>query len=232
MNTIKSVIKNNRHNSRKQTKQWQKSTTQIMSDSVIDFSSVVPGTVVQAVKIDGVYYMPRRDIIMAVCDKNANDASNVWTRDLTKDDKNELKLYMKYHQFQGPGFGETEVLSAEGCVLLIMMLPCKFAKSMRLNASNLVTCFISADPTLLTDLEVNCKRGREASCAEFIKEAVEEYNHAHKRTRTELPAVSYVYGTVSDAFPDLVKIGRTTDINARLSSGNTFCAPSPHVVVA
>ena len=30
----------------------------------------------------------------------------------------------------------------------------------------------------------------------------------------------------------LVKIGRSEDVRARLSSGNTFCAPAPHVVVA
>lgn len=203
-----------------------------MSESIIDFSAIVPGTSVRAVKIDGTYYMARRDVIMAVCKKNASDASTVWTRDMTDEDKMELQTHMRRYKFGGSGFGETEVLDAEGATLLIMMLPGKFAKSMRLKAAKLLSRFISADPMLTEELEVNRKRGREASCVAFVKEAFEEYNHAHKRKRTEMPVASYVYGTVSVAFPGLVKIGRTADIKDRLSSGNTFCAPSPHVVVA
>lgn len=202
-----------------------------MAESIIDFSSIVAGTTVRAVKIDGVYYMPRRDIIMAVCNCDMKAASDIWTRRLT-DDKNELEAYMKVHQFSGTGQSATEVLAVEGCILLIMMLPGKFARSMRLKACKLVSRFINADPTLISDLEINNKRGREASCVAFVKEAFEEYNQSHKRTRTELPAVSYVYGTVSHVFPGLVKIGRTADINARLCAGNTFCAPSPHILVA
>jgi hypothetical protein len=40
-----------------------------------------------------------------------------------------------------------------------------------------------------------------------------------------------VYGTQSEAFPSL-KIGRATSLKERISSGNTFCAPAKHVVVA
>ena len=36
----------------------------------------------------------------------------------------------------------------------------------------------------------------------------------------------------SDAFPGLIKIGRTDDLNARLKALNTSCAPSPHHYVA
>jgi hypothetical protein len=42
-----------------------------------------------------------------------------------------------------------------------------------------------------------------------------------------MPAVSYVYATKSTAFPGLVKIGKSTNLQARLSSLNT----APHRVV-
>ena len=48
----------------------------------------------------------------------------------------------------------------------------------------------------------------------------------------EIPATSYIYATFSPAFPGLVKIGRSKHIKARLSSGNTFTAPAPHVLIA
>ncbi len=48
----------------------------------------------------------------------------------------------------------------------------------------------------------------------------------------EMPQVSYVYGTKSEAFPNLIKIGRTSNVSARLTSLNTGCAPAPHCIVA
>ena len=42
----------------------------------------------------------------------------------------------------------------------------------------------------------------------------------------------HTFTTKSQAFPDLIKIGRTSDMKARLTQLNTGCAPLPHVVVA
>jgi hypothetical protein len=126
-----------------------------MSESVIDFGSVVPGSTVRAVKKDdGKYYMPRRDIIMAVCSKNASDASTVWTRDLTDDDKKELLTFCRKHTFQGSGYGETDVLNLDGAILLTMILPGKFARTVRIKAANLLKNWIheNTDDPLLREM--------------------------------------------------------------------------------
>jgi hypothetical protein len=47
-------------------------------------------------------------------------------------------------------------------------------------------------------------------------------------TEAEQTCIEYIYATASDAFPGLIKIGRTQDIEKRLASANTFCAPMPH----
>lgn len=44
-------------------------------------------------------------------------------------------------------------------------------------------------------------------------------------------ATKFIYAVKSDAFPGLIKIGRTQNVNERVSQLNTACAPSPFVVV-
>lgn len=46
------------------------------------------------------------------------------------------------------------------------------------------------------------------------------------------PPVEYVYAMRSDAFPGLLKIGRTRDIDKRLKAAATYSAPSPLYYVA
>ena len=46
------------------------------------------------------------------------------------------------------------------------------------------------------------------------------------------PQLAYIYCTASEAFPDLVKIGRSKIPEARMVGLNTGCAPKPHVLLA
>ena len=66
------------------------------------------------------------------------------------------------------------------------------------------------------------------ACEDFMSARMDH----GKRRREDDDEVSYVYCTESAAYPGLVKIGHTKNISARLSSGNTFCAPAPHGLVA
>lgn len=43
----------------------------------------------------------------------------------------------------------------------------------------------------------------------------------------QTPQIEYVYAMESDAFPGLIKIGRTKDITKRLKSAQTFNSPKP-----
>ena len=137
------------------------------TESIIDFSSIAPGKSVRAVKSDGVYYMPRRDIIMSICNKNAKDASTVWTRDITDEEKQELSTFCMKHRFEGNGFGETECYNLEGTILLSMMLPGKFARKIRRQAARLMTDWVrdnTDDPLLremATSAQISKKRERD-----------------------------------------------------------------------
>ena len=56
--------------------------------------------------------------------------------------------------------------------------------------------------------------------------------HVENHKRKALPETEYIYATQSDAFPGLMKIGRSCDVSKRLASANTFTAPKPHRLVA
>ena len=65
-----------------------------MSDAkvnmIIPFDEVVPGATVRFTKINGRYYLSVKDIIRHVCNKNSNDAGEVW-RKLSIDLKADVK---------------------------------------------------------------------------------------------------------------------------------------------
>jgi hypothetical protein len=64
---------------------------------------------------------------------------------------------------------------------------------------------------------------------EFLGEAVQKA----KAQRQLRPAeINWIYGAQSPLFPGMVKIGRSKDPEARLSSGNTFTMPNPFVIIA
>jgi hypothetical protein len=183
----------------------------------MDFSSIVPGASVRAVKIDGEYYVPRRDVILVVCSAEYKEspngyhnaivnASKIWTQRISHTEREALLPYMKMYQFKGPGYSTSEVLTIEGAMMLLMVLPGKFAKSLRLKACKVLTRFLRGDLSLIKEIVDNHERGIEASCMEFVSEAFADHR---SEERTEMPPVEYLYGTVSSAFPGLVKIGRS-----------------------
>jgi hypothetical protein len=113
-----------------------------LEESVIDFGSVVSGKTVRAVKIDGVYWMPRRDIIMAVCNQDNVKASKTWTQKLSQEDRDDLLPFLAKHQFDGIGQSETECYNMDGAILLTMILPGKFARGIRMKAAGLLKKWI------------------------------------------------------------------------------------------
>jgi len=85
--------------------------------------------------------------------------------------------------------------------------------------------------TLIEEIKTNKCIGAQAACESFITSTVNSVKR-EREAITCMPKSSWIYGTQSDAFPGLIKIGRSKNVKARISSGNTFCAPDPHVVVA
>jgi hypothetical protein len=104
------------------------------------------------------------------------------------------------------------------------------AKEFTQMAAEILTRYFDGDKTLAGEIENNKCLGPEVACAMFISSAAASAKR--KRHSKEMPKSDLIYGTESDAFPGLIKIGRSGDVKARLSSGNTFCAPEPHTLIA
>ena len=105
---------------------------------MIDFGSVVEGKTVRAVKIDGVYYIARMDIIVAVAKCDIKAASDIWTRRLTDLEKEEASYGCRKHQFGGIGQSETEVLTFDGALSLAMCVLGPVAREVRIQARRLL----------------------------------------------------------------------------------------------
>jgi hypothetical protein len=140
---------------------------------------------------------------------------------------NEIIASCKHHKFKGRGQGYQAVITVEGAMKLIMVLPGERAKAMRLQAADILSRYILGEDSLVEEIKQNKQIGPVAACSNLAHKAA-----AKASQYTEMPQASYVYGTKSDAFPGLVKIGRSCDITARLASLNTACAPAPHYIVA
>jgi hypothetical protein len=196
--------------------------------AVVPFGDILEGAKVRYTTIDGKPYLSVRDIIMVVCGKDNNCACRTWRRDVTEEQHKELEDYVQTFQFPGAGQKVQDVIEFQGAIKLTMWLPGEVAKAFRGKAVEILMRYFDGDMTLVNDIEKNKSIGYEAACLTFISSAIVK----HKRDREEMPKSSWIYGTQSKAFPGLIKIGRSRNIKARLSSGNSFCAPEPHVLIA
>jgi len=205
-----------------------KQTPQKEMTAMISFGEIVPGATVRFIVIEGKEYLSIRDLIILICGKKNNEAGEVW-RKLSAETKLELKEYIVKHQFEGRGNSKQPVITCKGGIKLLMWLPGEKAKSMRSAAAEILIRYVEGDQSLCLEIANNKQIGENQACAALMNSAMKKrkYDETHS-----MPTVGWVYGTESEAFVDMVKIGRAQDLNSRLASGNTFCAPAKHVVVA
>ena len=222
--------------------------------SSIPFDEIATGATVRLTVINGIQYLSIRDIIMHICGKPANEASEVWRRmpDSQKDElqvscvrskmvnyageswrnldrKEELNKELAVYKFPGRGQQYQPVITLAGSVKLVMLLPGKRAQLYKSKFAEIISRYLDGDQTLYLEINENRMAGQKRSYARFahsVECAAQEDN------ANEMPQIHYIYATKSPAFPDRVKIGRTVNMRARLSSLNTSCAPAPHTVVA
>ena len=88
--------------------------------NIIPFDEIVPGASVRVVVIDGVQYLSIRDIVMALCEKNANDSALVWRR-LSDDHKDEVQGMISTYQFPGRGQSPQPVITFPGICFIFEM---------------------------------------------------------------------------------------------------------------
>ena len=195
----------------------------VMCTHLISFDEIAPGATIRVTTFDGKQYLSVRDLIMCVCEKNQNDAGEVW-RNLSPY-KSNLDHNLQKHKFRGRGQSKQPVITISGAMKLIMVLPGARAKQMRSTAADILSRYLTGDETLIEDIKNNKIIGPIAACKKMAVQAI-------KGQIEPMPTSGWLYGTESNAFPGNIKIGCSMDLDARMRSANTFCSPAPHVVVA
>ena len=197
---------------------------------VIPFGELIPDASVRFTKIDGKYYMSIRDLIMVFCETNNDYACQIWRR-IAEERKDEVGTFLLKYQFSGAREKKQAVITFQGALKLIMWLPGDAAKDFRSKTTDILKRYLAGDCTLLKEIIDNKNMGESKSYLKFMHAVEQETKRKHEKMMEEIPATSYIYATYSTAFPGLVKIGRSKNVKARLSSGNTFTAPAPHTLI-
>lgn len=190
----------------------------------ISLKSATSVEIVRCTTINDELYLSIRDLVMHVCKKNGNTASNTWKR---LPNRSEFKNSIQMYQFAGQGQWKQPVISIEGAIRLIMILPGEEAKKCRSSVASVLSRYLEGDETLIEEIKSNKSSGPISACEVLAQQASKSNDNV-----SSMPTVGWIYGTYSEAFPGLIKIGRSVDIEARMHSANTFCAPSPHIIVA
>jgi len=140
--------------------------------------------------------------------------------------------YFKKISIPGKGGYQTKVVSFKHAIQLVMILPGKKAKKFKVAVVDVLFRYLEGDVSLHEEIEGNKDQGLLKSSQKFLKKAMEAVDDEEVDKKNQIPEIGWVYGTFSNAFPGYIKIGRSYDTKARISSGNTFCALAPHQVVA
>jgi hypothetical protein len=187
----------------------------------ISFSEIIKNThATVRVTDDGLLYAV--DLTMVVTGKNQNDAGHV-IRNLGEENFQSVNFIKR--QISSHGGYKTKLVSFEHAIELIMVLPGKMAKQVRKQMKDIIVRYLDGDTSMCSEIQANREMGKVNSYARFASKAV-------NNVKTEIPQAGYVYATKSQAFPGLIKIGKTINVSNRLSQLNTSCAPAPHVIVA
>ena len=117
-------------------------------------------------------------------------------------------------------------LNFQDAIDLIMVLPGKKAKEIRVQAVDIIKRYVEGDRSMHAELEHNRSQGIQKTCMTLLQSAIS------KSKDNANPTTKYIYATYSEAFEGQVKIGRAKNVKARVSSGNTMCAPKPHKIIA
>lgn len=121
---------------------------------VVSFEELGISSSVRIVQLEGVNYLSVRDIIMIICVKNNNDAGKVWHR-LDEEHKTGLDSYLKTFQFPGQGQSSQPVITLDGALQLIMLLPGKMAKLCRVSAYSVLKRYLAGDSSLVDEIQAN-----------------------------------------------------------------------------
>lgn len=135
-------------------------------------------------------------------------------------------------QLSTRGGPPTKLLTFEDAIEFVMVLPGKNACQLRKGFRGIIVRYLDGDRSMSYEIKANKKMGKIKSYTKLACKAMTRITDANAAASREMPATFYVYATKSPAFPGLIKIGKTENVERRVCQLNTSCAPSPHVVVA
>ena len=127
---------------------------------------------------------------------------------------------------------QTPVMTIRGLHRLLLILGGKASRAFQEEMLIILKRYLDGDHSMVVEIEQNKSISKKHSYESFAKKLGDRAQLYADAELNEMPPTSYVYGTRSEAFPNLINIGRSVNMNARLSSLNTSCAPAPHVIVA
>ena len=142
--------------------------------------------------------------------------------------KTEVQVLCQYLQFPGRGQRNTPCLPLRDLPKLLMMLGGKVADAFKDHTLAILQRYLNGDLSLCKEVKANKQMGHKRSYAKFMNAVLDDAQERMNEELKEMPPTVYIYAACSDTFPGLVKIGRSRDVKARLSSANTFVAPAPH----
>ena len=137
-----------------------------------------------------------------------------------------------YLKFPGRGQQDTPCMTLQGLLVLANILGSKISSAFRDETFSVLQRYLDGDTSMCAEILENQSLGKRKSYANFVDRVAKRAQVDAEKQAQEPPAVSYVYATKSKAFPNLIKIGRSCNLAARLSSLNTSCAPAPHAIIA
>jgi len=181
---------------------------------------------------DGLHVFAVYDFITISCDKKDGGvyARKTFENLISERSKYKDKILKlcRYVKFPGQGQRNTPTMTIEGLQMLLQILDCKVCEAFKQEASKILQRYLDGDTSMCAEIEENKAMGKAKSYQKFAQTVMKRAD----KEAEEMPPSSFVYATKSPAFEGLIKIGKTVDMQARLSSLNTGCAPAPHVVVA
>lgn len=132
-----------------------------MRHIILSVDEVISGKYIRVVPLDGAYYIPAQDIVIALCNKTEWEPATEWTR-IPPAQRQFLYIYSRQHDFGERGSKRTKVLDIHGCLLLMMMLGGEAVEQNRVAfATFLVKWFkehrVVADPRLSVTLTEDVK---------------------------------------------------------------------------
>jgi hypothetical protein len=120
----------------------------------IPFDEFSDGATVRYTMLEGKPYMSVHDIIMCACGKDNDQAGKVW-RDLSFELKNGLRRFLSRFQFLGHGQSAQPVITFQGALKLIMLLPGKNARSTRSKINTIVQRHFAGDKSPVAEIQAN-----------------------------------------------------------------------------